>query len=62
MVDNVNYAEAHYRFFAEEARSRGCRVHFLHVERPINDCVESTQHGVPEEKIMQMAEKWEHIL
>lgn len=60
VVDNVNYALEHFQFYVDEARAAGAIVHFVHVERPIGDLMNS--HGVPDDKVLQMAEKWEHIL
>lgn len=60
VVDNVNYAKDHFQFFVDEAKKHGARVHFVHVERPLDELASS--HGVPEEKVLQMAESWEHIL
>jgi predicted kinase len=60
VVDNVNYAHQHFMPFVNAAREAGAVVHFVHVERPLVDLESS--HGVPEDKILQMADKWEHIL
>jgi predicted kinase len=60
VVDNVNYAKEHFQFFVDEAKKHGARVHFVHVERPLDELDNS--HGVPEEKVLQMAEHWDHIL
>jgi hypothetical protein len=60
VVDNVNYALDHFQFFVDEARAANAIVHFVHIERPLDDLASS--HGLSEEKVLQMAEKWEHIL
>jgi len=60
VVDNVNYAKDHFQFFVDEAKKHGARVHFVHVERPIDEL--DSSHGVPEDRVLQMAERWEHIL
>ncbi len=60
VIDNVNYARQHFQFFVDTAEERGIPVHYVHVERELDDLVNS--HGVPEDKVFQMAEKWEHIL
>lgn len=62
VVDNVSYMKMHYEFFFEEARKRGCRVHVLHVERPLEECIVSTKHSVPADKIRQMHSKWEPLI
>lgn len=60
VVDNVNYAMKHFQFFVDAAKAAGAQIHYIHVERPLGDL--SNNHGVSEEKIFSMAEKWEHIL
>lgn len=60
VVDNTNYAKQHFQYFLDEADRVGATVHIVHVERPLEDL--SNQHGVPEDKVLQMAEKWEHVL
>jgi tRNA uridine 5-carbamoylmethylation protein Kti12 len=59
VVDNVSYAYEHYRFFVEEAKKRNIPVHIVHIERPLQECRNS--HGVPADKVEQMAEKWEPL-
>lgn len=61
VVDNVSYAKMHYEFFYETAMKHGCRVHVVHVERPITECILSTKHDVPPDKIRAMAAKWEPL-
>lgn len=60
IVDNVSYAKEHFQFFVDEAKKAEACVHIVHIERPLNEL--DSKHGVPEDKILQMAEKWEHIL
>jgi adenylate kinase family enzyme len=61
VVDNVSYAHDHYRFFKEYAEEQGHTVHVVHIERPIPECIDSTTHNVPREKILQMAKNWQPI-
>jgi hypothetical protein len=58
VVDNVSYDPAHYAFFKDYAEEQGCRVHIVHIERPVEDCIVSTKHGVPADKIRTMAKNW----
>lgn len=60
IVDNVSYAKHHYKFFQEEAEKAHARVHFIHVERPLNDL--ASHHNVPREKVFEMAARWERII
>lgn len=59
VVDNVSYALEHFRFFEEEAKKVGARVHVVHVERPLKELFSS--HNVLKDKIIEMADKWERI-
>lgn len=60
VVDNVNYALEHFQFFVDAAKAAKAQIHYVHVERRLDDL--ENHHGVPEEKVFEMAEKWEHIL
>jgi predicted kinase len=60
VVDNVNYAKDHFQFFVDEAKKVGANVYFVHIERTLDEL--KNHHNVPEEKVLEMAEKWEHIL
>ena len=60
VVDNISYKKEHFQFFLDEAKKRDCRIHILHVERPLNEL--SSVHGVPFETITRQAEQWERYL
>lgn len=57
VVDNVSYKKEHFAFYLDEAKKRDCRVHVLHLERPLNEL--SSVHGVPFDTILRQAESWE---
>jgi len=60
VVDNVSYKKEHFAFYLDEAKKRDCRVHVLHVERPLNEL--SNIHGVTFDTVSRHVEQWERYL
>ncbi len=55
----MGYLKEHFRFFIEAAEARDATIHIVHVERPVDKL--QSHHGVPREKVLEMAVKWERI-
>jgi predicted ABC-type ATPase len=63
VIDNTNTQHWEYEKYVEAAKKNGFMVQIITVEWNINDIplyAERNSHGVPEEAIYRMAERWEY--
>jgi NEDD4-binding protein 2 len=63
IIDNTNTQHWEYEKYEEVAKENGFMVQIITVEWNINDIplyAERNSHGVPEEAIYRMAERWEY--
>jgi NEDD4-binding protein 2 len=63
IIDNTNTQHWEYEKYEEVAKENGFMVQVITVEWNINDIplyAERNSHGVPEEAIYRMAERWEY--
>ena len=63
VIDNTNTQHWEYEKYEEAAKENGFMVQVITVEWNINDIplyAERNSHGVPEEAIYRMAERWEY--
>jgi tRNA uridine 5-carbamoylmethylation protein Kti12 len=63
IIDNTNTQHWEYEKYVEVAKKNGFMVQIITVEWNINDIplyAERNSHGVPEEAIYRMAERWEY--
>jgi len=60
VCDNTNVKKADYKRYVAAANEAGYRVHVLTVEPPSDEvATERTIHGVPQETISRMRNKWQ---
>ena len=63
IIDNTNTQSWEYEKYVEAAKENGCMVQVITVEWNIDDIplyAKRNSHGVPEEAIYRMAERWEY--
>ena len=63
VIDNTNTQHWEYEKYEEAAKENGFMVQVITVEWNINDIplyAKRNSHGVPEDAIYRMAERWEY--